>query len=300
MSRLEDAKKKYDETVIPKELSKRVQEAVQESAAKKREREKVIRIHRRTMFAGKCVGAAAALVIVFTAALNTSTAFAEMAVQLPVIGDVARLLTFRSYETDKGDWKISVKIPSVEMIAADTGGLDASLNQEIHDMCESYADEAEQRAEEYKKAFMETGGTEEEWEAHGIEINVWYEIKSQTEHYLSFVVMGTESWTSAYSEARYYSIDLKTGTPATLQSLLGDDYIRKADESIRAAMKEMQEKDGVVFWSPEEGGFDGIHADTKFYVNEKGNPVIVFDKYEIAPGAYGAMEFEIGDTPGMA
>lgn len=28
-------------------------------------------------------------------------------------------------------------------------------------------------------------------------------------------------------------------------------------------------------------------------MNEAGNPVIVFEKYEIAPGAYGELEFEI-------
>ena len=34
-------------------------------------------------------------------------------------------------------------------------------------------------------------------------------------------------------------------------------------------------------------------ADTPFYINEKGNPVVVFEKYEIAPGALGRPEFEI-------
>ena len=51
--------------------------------------------------------------------------------------------------------------------------------------------------QEYKKAFMETGGTEEEWEAHDINIHVGYEIKAQTEAYLSFAVQGTENWSSA-------------------------------------------------------------------------------------------------------
>ena len=102
---------------------------------------------------------AAALVLVFTTALNTNTAFAEMAAGLPVIGAAARILTFRSYERDEGDWKISVEIPSVEMIAKDTNGLDSALNQEIYDLCSQYADEAVERAREYKKAFMETGGT---------------------------------------------------------------------------------------------------------------------------------------------
>ena len=293
MSRLEKTKKKYDKTEIPKELSKRVQAAVEESGARKREREKVVRIRRRKVLAGKCAGVAAGLAIVFTTALNTNTAFADMAARLPVVGGVARLLTFRSYEKDEGDWKISVKIPSVETIAADTNGLDDSLNQEIHELCIRYGEEAQQRAMEYKKAFMETGGTEEEWAAHNIEINVWYEIKSQTEDYLSFAVMGTESWTSAYSEARYYSIDLKNGKLATLQTLLGDEYVRKADESIQTAMRERQETEGIEFRAQDEGGFSGIDENTKFYVNEKGNPVIVFDKYEIAPGAYGAMEFEV-------
>lgn len=41
------------------------------------------------------------------------------------------------------------------------------------------------------------------------------------------------------------------------------------------------------------GLFTGISENTKFYMNEAGNPVIVFDKYEIAPGSAGAVEFEI-------
>ena len=49
-----------------------------------------------------------------------------------------------------------------------------------------------------------------------------------------------------------------------------------------------------VFWSAEEGGFIGISENAKFYINENGNPVIVFEKYEIAPGSSGEIEFEIG------
>lgn len=39
--------------------------------------------------------------------------------------------------------------------------------------------------------------------------------------------------------------------------------------------------------------FKGIEEDQGFYINEKGNPVIVFDKYEIAPGSMGMQAFEI-------
>ena len=174
------------------------------------------------------------------------------------------------------------------------------MNQEIYDLCSQYADEAVERAREYKKAFMETGGTEEEWEAHDINIHVGYEIKAQTEAYLSFAVQGTENWSSAYSETKYYNIDLKDNKMVTLADVLGHDYARIADESILRQMENMEEKEGIAFWSKSEGGFTGVTDKTVFYMNEKENPVIVFDKYEIAPGAYGKLEFEIDKTGNMA
>lgn len=303
MRQIEDARKRYEEIPIPAELSGRVKAAIVRSEEKRksqRQRIPTVRIRRKHRIWGTCAGMAAALVLVFTTALNTNTAFAEMAAGLPVIGAAARILTFRSYERDEGDWKISVEIPSVEMIAKDTNGLDSALNQEIYDLCSQYADEAVERAREYKKAFMETGGTEEEWEAHDINIHVGYEIKAQTEAYLSFAVQGTENWSSAYSETKYYNIDLKDNKMVTLADVLGHDYARIADESILRQMENMEEKEGIAFWSKSEGGFTGVTDKIVFYMNEKENPVIVFDKYEIAPGAYGKLEFEIDKTGNMA
>ena len=103
---------------------------------------------------------------------------------------------------------------------------------------------------------------------------------------------GTENWTSAYSESRYYNIDLKEGSLVTLEDVLGEDYREIADASIRGQMRKRTES-GEVFWTEEEGGFSGVTDATKFYMNEAGNPVVVFDKYEIAPGSSGEIEFEI-------
>ena len=33
--------------------------------------------------------------------------------------------------------------------------------------------------------------------------------------------------------------------------------------------------------------------DQSFYINERGNPVVVFAKYQIAPGYMGIQEFEV-------
>ena len=125
------------------------------------------------------------------AALNTNSVFAKGAAQLPVIGTLARVLTFRSYETEKDDIAVSVEIPTIEMIASDTGITVDAVNQKILTLCTQYADAAVLRAQEYRTAFL------------------------------------------------------------------------------------------------------GISEDTKLYINENNRPVIVFEKYEIAPGSSGEIEFEI-------
>ena len=203
-----------------------------------------------------------------------------------------QVLTFRSYEMEKDDIAVSVEIPTIEMIAEDTGISVDEINQEILDCCNQYADEALLRAEEYRTAFLETGGTEEEWAEHNIKITVGYEIKQQSDEYLSFIVRGTENWTSAYSVSRYYNLALSTGKMVTLEDMLGSDYIELANTGIREQMAERQDA-GEVFFTAEEGGFTGISEDVKFYINKDDHPVIVFEKYEIAPGASGEIEFEI-------
>ena len=160
MKSMEEAKRKYDEIPIPSELSKRVGKEIERANMK---RKKILVFRRRVQ---KGTAAAAAVVVLFTAALNTNTAFAETAGQLPVIGPVARVLTFRSYQTEEEDLKISVEIPTIEMISEDMNGLEQSVNEEILALCEQYAQAAKIRAEEYRQAFLDTGGTEEEWAAH--------------------------------------------------------------------------------------------------------------------------------------
>ncbi len=293
MSKLEKMKKSYNDIVIPTELNVRIQQEIMKS--RKQEEEKRI-AGQRYKFKKiiRSIGAAAAGVcILFTAALNTSPVFAKEATQLPIIGGVAQILTFRSYETEKDDIAISVEIPTIEMIAADTGITTDEINREILARCNQYADAAVLRAEEYRNAFLETGGTPEEWEEHNIKITVGYEIKQQSNNYLSFAVRGTENWTNAHNELKYYNLDLNTGKIVTLKDMLGSDYVELANKSIKEQIAERQNA-GEIFFTEEEGGFTGISEDVKFYINENNCPVIVFEKYEIAPGTSGQIEFEIG------
>lgn len=297
MGKLEIMKQEYDNTPIPQELNVRIQAEIEKSRKREEEKRRILRSRQTKRAIRAAEAAAAAACIAFTAALNTSQAFAKEAAGIPVIGRIAQVLTFRSYETEKDDIAISVQIPSVEMIAEDSGITAEKINQEIYNMCEQYADEAVLRAEEYRKAFLDTGGSPEEWAEHNVKITVDYEIKQQSDQYLSFVVRGTENWTNAYSESKYYNLSMATGEVVTLEDLLGNNYKEVVDESIRKQIAERQEE-GEVFFTEEEGGFAGISEDVKFYINKNNHPVIVFDRYEIAPGSSGEPEFEIGGTEG--
>lgn len=295
MGRLEKMKERYDEIVIPEELNVRIQQEIMKSRIQQAEKNSTGQRHKFKKIIRSMETAAAVVCILFTAALNTSPVFAKEAAQLPIIGGLARILTFRSYETEEDDIAVSVEIPTIEMIAEDTGITIDEINQEILARCNQYAEDAVIRAEEYRTAFLETGGTQEEWAEHNIKITVGYEIKQQGSDYLSFVIRGTENWTNAYNESRYYNLDLRTGEIVTLKDMLGGDYVELVNESVQEQIAE-REKSGEVFFTAEEGGFAGISEDVKFYINEKNRPVIVFGKYEIAPGSSGEIEFEIGEN----
>lgn len=292
MGRLEKMKERYDEIVIPEELNIRVQQEIMKSQRQQAEKNSIRQRYRlKKVIHG--MEAAAAACILFIVALNTSSVFAKEVAQLPIIGGLAQVLTFRSYETEKDAIAVSVEIPTIEMIAEDTGITVEKINQEIFEQCNQYAKEAVMRAEEYRSAFLETGGTLEEWKKHNIKITVNYEIKQQNNEYLSFAVRGMENWTNAYNKSKYYNLDLSTGNFVTLKDMLDGDYIELVNKSIREQIAKRQSA-GEIFFTAEEGGFTGISEDVKFYINENNHPVIVFEKYEIAPGASGEIEFEIG------
>ena len=63
-----------------------------------------------------------------------------------------------------------------------------------------------------------------------------------------------------------------------------------AEQSIQKQIEQRENETGMQYWYEDS---EGINENTKFYMNEAGNPVIVFEKYEIAPGAAGQQEFQI-------
>ncbi len=225
MKEFERAKQEYENIAIPKELSERITLEIKKAEEKRSMKNKKSNIVKFTRWAATAVAAAAC---VFVVGLNTSQTFAQEMGKVPVIGTLAKVLTFREYEAATEDYIIKVEIPSIEMISGDFKELEENVNEEIYTFCEAYANEAIKRAEEYREAFISTGGTLEEWLAHDIKINVSYEVKKQDEQYLVLAVKGTESWTSAYAETKMFCIDLLTGEQVDFDTAMEETYYEDA------------------------------------------------------------------------
>lgn len=235
--------------------------------------------------------AAAGLIVAFVLLLNTSSAFAQSMEKLPVIGEIAQVLTFREYHKEDDFKYIDVRMPALKNTGNDE--LEARINKQIQRRVDAAVAEAEQRAEEYYQAYIETGGTPEQYIP--VNITIQYEIKHSDDRIVSFVLYKSETLANAYAEIDCYNVDLVTGQDLTLKDLLGEDYIDLANAQIKAQIQQrIQQDPDASYFSDEDGlQFSSIAPDQRFYINEAGNVVIVFEKYEIAPGSMGIQEFEI-------
>ena len=295
MRDLKDAKNIYDHIVVPEELDARLR-ATLENIPETKKKVSIVPLVRWT------ATAAAALFLCFTVGLNTSESFAMEAAELPIIGQIAKVLTIRSYETKEDTTTTTVEIPEVQVETADETLSNAitDVNAKIQSLVEEFTGAKKAEIEEAKKTFFEAGGTEEEWESRSIDVNVNYEVKHQSETTLSLLIDGWISWFNFEEERYFYNIDLVTGKELTLQDFFGEDAYAYATESVLVQMKEMIEAnpENITFWGVNDdesidSEFIGVTEDTSFYINEDGDVVISYDKYEVAPGAMGIQEFVI-------
>lgn len=232
------------------------------------------------------IGTAVAFTV-FVGAVNMSPVFANSIQGVPVLGSLARVVSVNTYAKTESDKNISVNQPIVNDELAD-------INNEIEKAIDDYKKSADKDIAEYKDAYISTGGTEEEFKAKDIQVVVNHEIKSQNENYLSFVLTMYQSWNASFAQYKYCNLDSKTGKKLDLSDLLGENYIDIANNSIKNQIADQNSSStDPIYFESGKGGFETIGEDTNFYINEDGNPVIVFAKYEIAAGAYGRPEFEI-------
>ncbi len=282
--KIKEAAKIYESIEIPNELDGIIKNQIKKYNSKRR----MLEMLKKTI----ALTAAAAAAFVIT--INSSSAVAYALYEMPIIGNFARVITFREYKYVDDVQDVNVKVPVVK----DTGNenLEAKINTEIQQKMDAIIAEAEQKAAEYKKAFLETGGKEEDFVQRPIFAD--FEKKYSDENVLSFIINSVQVVGNSDSQTYFYNIDLKTGKSLKISDVLGENYKQLADESIQKQIDEQNKENGdmPLYFNGENGveGFSGINEDQTFFINENGEVVVKFAKYEIAPGYLGMPEFVVG------
>lgn len=276
-----DELRRLQEIRAPEELKLRTLEAIDEIGERKEVIDmKQLRRKTRRRIAAAVTGVAACFIV----GVNVSPALALGLADIPALGALARIVCVRSDFYQNSDSTVTIEQPEVQ-------GAN-KVNALIDEQVKAYEAKAQADIADYKEAFLATGGTEEEFAAKDIQVKVDYAVKHQSDTALSFVLTGSEDWNAGTVERYYYNLRMEDGSVITLKDLLGDGWVDAANEQIRAQMA-AQEKDSDIKYFTGESGFQTVDENTNFYLNEQGQPVVVFDKFEVGPGTLGEPEFTL-------
>ena len=277
MNEFKSARDQYESTPIPEELNDHVLAGIRRGKTRSRAGGHALR---------RTLGAAAACFVVVLGGLNLSPTFAAAAGDVPVLGGLFQILTVRSYDEVKDGIDYDVSVPEVDA----NGTLTEAVNAEIQKRVDAHLAQAQADWDDYKEAFLATGGTEEQWGDREMDVIIDYEIKSQTDTTVSFVVDFAECWVSAQQQRYCYNLDLANNKDITLADVLGEDWVNICNTAVQAYID--QDTSGL-FFTADKGGFTTVDDTTSFYMNQDGSVTLVFPEYAIAAGAAGIVEIPV-------
>ncbi|MEG0452758.1 MAG: RsiV family protein [Coprobacillus sp.] len=121
----------------------------------------------------------------------------------------------------------------------------------------------------------------------GISVSDYYSSNNYTSFSLDFL----QIMASSYEEKQYHTIDLRNGKEITIDNWLGKDYARIVKDEVIKQVLQQNQQNGTDIYFMNKVNHLNIQKDQSYYINEDGQIVVTFPKYEIAPGYVGLPEF---------
>lgn len=276
----ERLKEEYQNIKIPEQGLERIENAVKKAKADKRKQK------RRRMVRSWGIGAAAMLALFLLPNSNQNVAYAMG--NIPVIGEIFKVITIKDYSHDDGHNQAKVKVP--EIVAEKSQSKTSSeAVKKINQSVEQYTNEL---VEKFKADMVQQGYS-------GLDIS--YETMTDTDKWFTLAIYAVETKASGYEFRKYYQIDKTTGQMANLEDLFKEstDYVTIISDEVKKQMKQQVDTGASMYWLEGTDGINDTEAfrtikdDQNFYLNKDGNIVIVFDEYEVGPGYIGCPEFVI-------
>lgn len=265
-----------EQTDIPDSVKNRIEQALADLPEKKSVK-KQIRILPRIAAAAACF-----VFIILFLLPNVSVTYAQALEQIPVIGDIVRVVTIRNYFYSDDRHEMDIDVPQIE--GEDSEAVDY-INKDVSGLTTALVNQ-------FYKDLEITGNN-----GFG-SIQVDYETVTNTDRWFTLKLSVLETAASSNTYYKFYHIDKKQGKIVYLCDLFtNDNYSDILVPEIKKQMKAQMEKDeSIIYWiNGSEIGedFATVSADHNFYWNDNGDLVIIFDKYEVGPGVMGTPEFTI-------
>ena len=265
-----------EQTDIPDSVKNRIEQTLVDLPEKKPVK-KQIRILPRIAASAACF-----VFIILFLLPNVSVTYAQALEQLPVIGDLVRVVTIRNYYYDDNHWKMDINIPQIE--SEDSKSVDY-INKDVSELTTALINRF------YED--LEINGNK----GYG-SLNVDYEVVTNTDSWFTLKLTVCQTAASSNTYFKFYHIDKNQGKIVELGDLFNTDKF--SDSLVAEIKKQMQEQmandENISYWINTSGigeEFASVSADHNFYWNENGDLVIIFDKYEVGPGSMGTPEFVI-------
>mgnify|MGYP004523133545 FL=1 len=260
---------------LPEDVSERIDRTVENLCAPKKKKNRVLPVLGR-------VAVIAVLVMIILPNISRDVAYAML--DVPVLGDIVKVVTVWELHENNDRTNENVRLPEIS-------GSDG-IKELISGINKDIQDKASEKMQIFEKDSAELT------EAH-FSLSVDYDVVTDTDDWFTLKFMISEASGSSNLEQTFYHIDKKHCRRVTLSNLFKKDfdYVTVFSDYIYERIKEeMAENSEVMYWTKEDSSYfkyEGINAEQNFYFNADGDLVIVFDKYQIAPGAMGCPEFVI-------
>lgn len=269
---LESMKHEYQSIPVPEEAKERIRRGIRQAKAERRR----TFLFKTAKTSGFTAAAAMAAIVV---GANLSPITARAMEQIPVVGSIAKVFTFRTFTDQQNGYQANIQVPQITM-EGDT--------QQVNQSIQEYAD---QLIQEYEKELASAQG-----EGH-YSMDSSYEVVSDGSRYLCLRINTTVVMASGTQYVKIFTVDKTTGNTVALTDLFDSRTLEAISDNIKEQMvQQMAQDENITYFYQSdlpETDFQGLKGDENFYLDSQGQLVIVFDEYQVAPGYMGAVEFTI-------
>lgn len=285
-NKLKEIKQDYKTISIPKNLEQRVQLGIIQAKNETKTRQV---FYQKPVFWAKFGGCVAVAMAAFVLLANFSAPVAHAMNNLPILGSIVKIVSFRTFESSEKDMNASVNIPEVE-VKDSAGNTNKETTEKLNTAITEYTN---QIIAQYEKDVAETNGEGKE------NVTTDYEILSDSPRLFSLKINTVISLNTSDNTIKIYHVDKTTGSMISLQDIFQKDssYLSILTAEIKRQMREqMANDDSLSYFIDDmeipEANWQGLTDDANFYIKQ-GKLIIVFDKYEVAPGYMSVCEFVI-------